>query len=122
MKNGNRLILFAAILGWIALAGCGKQQSTEGKHYSLEGEILSVDVPSKVVFVKHGDIPGYMEAMSMGYPVRDAKELEGLKEGDKIRADLVVEDGLGHLEKIAVTSKAPATSTTPAPASPDSKK
>jgi hypothetical protein len=52
----------------------------------------------------------------MGYTLAVPKEAQGLSLGDKISADLVVTDGLGRLEKIALLEKAkPAP--TPAPAS-----
>lgn len=56
--------------------------------------------------VKPGEIPGLMSAMTMQYTVADAKQIETLQPGDKIGADLVVGESKGHLEKIAVVSRA----------------
>jgi protein SCO1/2 len=84
-------------------AGCGAKP--EEKHYPLLGEVISVDAAHKVVTIKHGDIPGLMPAMTMGYDVADPKQLEGLQPGDTVNADLVVSDNKGRLEKITLVRK-----------------
>ena len=65
-----------------------------------------MDVPTQMIMLKHGDIPGFMPAMTMDYKVADAKQMAELKPGDLISADLVVSENIGHLEKIVVTTKA----------------
>jgi Cu/Ag efflux protein CusF len=47
-----------------------------------------------------------MPAMTMDYKVAEGKQIEGLKPGDTISADLVVGANIGHLEKIVVMTKA----------------
>jgi Cu/Ag efflux protein CusF len=59
-----------------------------------------------MIMLKHGDIPGLMPAMTMDYKVAEVKQIEGLKPGDTISADLVVGANIGHLEKIVVMTKA----------------
>ena len=95
------LILLALVVG--ASAGC---QKAPVKHYAIQAEVISVDVPKKMVTVKHGDIPGLMPAMTMNYLVADEKQIEPLKPGDKISADLVIGENVGHLEKIVLVEKA----------------
>lgn len=53
--------------------------------YEGEGEVRIVDPKEKVLVVKHGQIPGFMGAMTMGYPVNSLDLLKGLKKGDKIK-------------------------------------
>jgi Cu/Ag efflux protein CusF len=97
----------------IASAGC---QTAPVKHYAIQAEVISVNVPEKMVTVKHGEIPGLMPAMMMNYLVADEKQIEPLKPGDKISADLVVGENVGHLEKIVLVEKAvPALVPTPPP-------
>lgn len=86
------------------LAGC---KSGPEKRYRLQGEVISADASRKIIIVKHGEIPGLMPAMTMSYTVADAKGIATLQPGDKISADLVVSESKGHLEKIALISKAP---------------
>jgi protein SCO1 len=106
----NRFLMNVLVACALIFAGCHKD---EAKHYPVSGEVISVDVPHKMIMLKHGDIPGLMPAMTMDYKVADVKQIEGLKPGDTIRADLVVGENIGHLEKIVVIMKA---ATPPAPA------
>lgn len=99
----KRLLMMVLLACGVLLAGCHKDES---KHYPVSGEVISVDVPHKMIMLKHGDIPGLMPAMTMDYEVGDVKQMEGLKAGDRISADLVVGANIGHLEKIVVTTKA----------------
>lgn len=93
----------AVVLALIAaVAGC---KSEPAKHYALQGEVISVDAPRKLITVKHGEIPGLMPAMTMQYAVADAKQIESLQPGDEISADLVVSEEVGHLEKITLIRK-----------------
>jgi protein SCO1/2 len=66
------------------LAGCGHSP----KHYALRGRVLTKN--SDQLMVNQEDIPGFMPAMTMPYPVKDAEALEQVQPGDSITADLVV--------------------------------
>ena len=93
------------LLGMLVLSSAGCQ-TTPVKHYAIQAEVISVNVPKKMVTVKHGEIPGLMPAMTMNYLVADEKQIAPLKPGDKISADLVVGENVGHLEKIVLVEKA----------------
>ena len=97
----NALTIMSLLVAFFTV-GC---QSAPEKHYPLQGEVISVDVPKGLIIVKHGDIPGLMPAMTMQYAVADLRQIENLKPGDKITADLVVSESKGRLEKIALVSK-----------------
>jgi protein SCO1/2 len=99
----KRLLMIVLVACGFLWAGCHKD---EAKHYPVSGEVISVDVPHKMIMLKHGDIPGLMPAMTMDYKVAEVKQIEGLKPGDTISADLVVGANIGHLEKIVVMTKA----------------
>jgi protein SCO1 len=60
--------------------------AAETKEYKLEGEIVSVDKEKKAAVIKHGDIEGYMGAMTMPYPVPEEVDLAKIKPGDKVTA------------------------------------
>lgn len=98
----NRILLLLMVLVSITGAGC---HSAPVKHYSVQGEVISVDAPRKLITLKHGDIPGLMPAMTMQYAVADARQIASLQPGDRITADLVVSEDIGHLEKITLVSK-----------------
>ncbi len=96
------------VLLGIVVMMCVGCQTPLVKHYAIQAEVISVDVPKKMVTVKHGEIPGLMPAMTMNYLVADEKQIAGLKPGDKISADLVVGENVGHLEKIVLVERGPA--------------
>ncbi|MBI4525383.1 MAG: copper-binding protein [Deltaproteobacteria bacterium] len=54
------------------------------KFVTGEGKVIALVSGSHQVVVEHGEIKGFMDAMTMGYPV-DAKLIKGLKPGDMIR-------------------------------------
>jgi len=65
-----------------------------------------VDLPNKVIRVKHQDIPGLMPAMTMSFLVANAREIEDLQPGDTITAEIVISESKGRLEKIGRAKKA----------------
>ena len=50
-----------------------------------EGEVVSTGPNASQIVVDHGEIKGFMEAMTMGYRVDPASLLAGLKPGDRVR-------------------------------------
>ena len=79
----------------LSLVGCGKKP--EAHHYALHGRIMSVDKLGHELIIDHDAIPGFMEAMTMPYPVKDDAELRKLSPGDHIEADLLVNKESGEL-------------------------
>lgn len=102
-------VLLLIISSWAA--GCNKQSSEQpqnARRYPLIGKIVSVDNDQKTLLVDGQAIPGFMDAMTMPYPVRDPHLLEGLQPGDQITADVVVGTGGAYLQNIAVVKKSAA--------------
>lgn len=88
----------------------------------MQGQVISVALERKETVVKHEAIAGFMEAMTMPYSVRDAKEISALQPGDLITSTLVVEDGgSAYLRDIRIVGDAPlegpSAATTPAASS-----
>jgi Cu/Ag efflux protein CusF len=98
-----KTILFVATL--IAVFSFVACQTAPAKRYPMQGEVISVDAPKKLLTVRHGEIAGLMPAMTMSYAVANEKEIETLKPGDWISAELVVSDNIGRLENIVVQPK-----------------
>jgi protein SCO1 len=90
--------LFAFSLLVFVLAGChpGHQNSsaTEAsssfKIYKLRGKVVSTNAGTGEVTLDHEAIPGFMDAMTMPYKLKDASILSELHPGDVITADLLV--------------------------------
>lgn len=81
------------------------QKPTEVKHYELKGKVVSTDMPQKKVVVDAQDIPGFMGAMTMPYPVKDAGLLDKVAAGDQITAQVVESGKEFWLENIVVVQK-----------------
>jgi Cu/Ag efflux protein CusF len=67
--------------------GHAAQPSTQGSQQSVvgEGKVIAVVPSSSQIVVDHKAIPGFMEAMTMGYRVEPAALLGGVQAGDMIR-------------------------------------
>jgi protein SCO1/2 len=100
-------IAFVILLTALAagLAGCKKEQPEQVKRYHLVGKIVAVQAEQNTLIVDSQEIPGFMAAMTMPYPVRDPRLLTNLGAGDEITADVVVAPDGAYLENIVVTKK-----------------
>jgi Cu/Ag efflux protein CusF len=78
-------------------------QQSQPARYDLKGKVVGVDKAGKTVAVAGEDIPGFMAAMTMSYPVKNEKLLEGLSPGDQITAKVVAQGSEYWLENIAVS-------------------
>ena len=77
-------------------AGAGTQKTVVG-----EGKVVATVPNSSQIVVEHGEIKGFMEAMTMGYPVDPPSLLEGLKFGDKVRFTIdVPKKAIVKIEKL----------------------
>lgn len=65
----------------------GGSPSTNGARSTVagEGKVIALVPNAQQIVVEHGDIKGFMTAMTMGYKVNHTALLEGLKAGDSIR-------------------------------------
>jgi protein SCO1 len=89
---------FAFSLLVFALAGChaghrnfsATDASPTFKIYKLRGKVVSTNAATGEVTLDHEAIPGFMDAMTMPYKLKDASVLSELHPGDTITADLLV--------------------------------
>jgi Cu/Ag efflux protein CusF len=63
----------------------GAPQSDAQQTVVGEGKVIATVPNASQIVVEHGEIKGFMEAMTMGYRVDPPSLLEGLKQGDKVR-------------------------------------
>ena len=106
---------FLAVLSFICLlAGC-RQASTPTaskypeKTFPVRGKVIATDASH--VTLDHEAVPGFMDAMTMPYKVKDPMALTELHPGDRITARIVVsQDAAGprdpELDNIVVTAQA----------------
>ena len=91
-----RYLLFLLFTG-LLLVSCQKPPaapaaSPNAKHYAIRGTIVAVDKPNKKATIKHDDIEGYMEGMTMEFPIRGDWVWDKLTPGSTIQGDLVVDN------------------------------
>jgi protein SCO1 len=72
------------------------------QRYAVTGMVMKVDQAHKTFVVSCDKIPGYMDAMVMPFAVRDAKELEALKQGTTVEFSLIAEGDSSYAEHVKV--------------------
>ena len=93
-----RILLASTLLAVAVVAGChsSSKPETQGpaassfKVYKLRGKVVSTNPGTGEVTVNHEAIPGFMEAMTMPYKLKDPSILSELHPGDTITADVLV--------------------------------
>lgn len=108
---GVLLGVFGCGVGCHSGGGSGKAGATQEKTYHLRGKIVSEDPASGSITVNAGDIPGFMDAMTMPYKLVQSNVISELHVGDMITADVVVDyDAAGpmspKLDHIVVVGQA----------------
>jgi Cu/Ag efflux protein CusF len=88
----------------LLLAACAEKSAPE-KRYPMQGEVKALDANAKTATIAGEKIEGWMEAMTMEYPVKPDTEFQKLHVGDKIQATVVVEDVKYYLTGITVAGK-----------------
>lgn len=73
---------------------------TNQQAYQVKGVIKQLIPEKKRARITHEKIPGYMEAMTMLFDVKDARELEGLQTNDVVEFRMVVTDDDGWIEHV----------------------
>ncbi|HUN63147.1 MAG TPA: SCO family protein [Candidatus Sulfotelmatobacter sp.] len=74
------------------------------RRYDFEGRVVSKVLATRTLVVDHENIPGFMPAMTMPYPVANGVDLSGVEAGDRIKARIVVHpDERYELDKVLVT-------------------
>jgi protein SCO1/2 len=76
---------------------------TNQEIHAAAGVVVEVNPSDKKVTIKHGDIPGYMQAMTMPFDVKDTNELNGLEPGDPVSFRIVVANNYGWVDQIHKT-------------------
>ncbi|NNE97449.1 MAG: redoxin domain-containing protein [Pyrinomonadaceae bacterium] len=105
-------ILLTVVLSAILFASCNSTQTQKSedsanlKRYDLKGTIISVDRANKKAKIKHEEIPGFMEEMTMDFFIKEDWVWDELTPGAEINAVLVIDNpnAKSWLEKISVTS------------------
>lgn len=102
------LLVFVAVFLFTA---CQKTEtaptSVNEKRYPIKGKVVSVDKAKKKAKIDHEKIPGFMDAMTMEFPIREDWVWENLTPGAEVHAELVVDETAtpsSWLEKVGIVA------------------
>jgi len=95
MINKIHLLIIAVSLSFFSCTSDKKETnqteldedttSEQVETFEATGVVVSIPPSKRNFIVKHGDIPGFMEAMTMAFPVRDTSILSDIFRNDSIR-------------------------------------
>ena len=99
--------LKSAVLAAAACTSCARSEHAydygEAKQrYKLHGEVLRLRPENRIAVIKHEKIEGWMEAMTMEFPVPSLAEYSKLTAGVVVRATVNVNESYFWLTDIVV--------------------
>jgi Cu/Ag efflux protein CusF len=117
----RRLLRIALLVSAAILGGCHSSRPAAGdnaaesksaagafQRYEVRGEVVQLDAENQIAAVKHEEIVGWMDAMTMRFPVPEKSEWDKLTVGAQIHATLFVNDDgfhLGEIERVEPQGK-----------------
>ena len=98
------------ILALVLSLACGRSgKAAPQKHYPLTGKVVSVNAKDQTAAIDAAAVKGYMEAMTMDYPIQSKDEFATLRPGDHITATIDVSDDgsytLSHIKVVPAPIK-----------------
>jgi len=99
-----RLVCVILLLCGATLAGCSNSAPPASKFptYKMRGTVVAVHADDKSASIDSEAIPGFMDAMTMEYTIRDSAALSKLKPKDKITADLIADPNGAYIENVKI--------------------
>jgi len=96
--------LIAVLVLPFLLLSCSRMpnRGAEEKKYQLKGVVVRLDPQLQTATIKHGPIEGWMEAMTMEFPVPSKEEFARLQQGQTIHATVLVRDLDYHISDIKI--------------------
>lgn len=115
---------FGAVLLLYAVVGCGDSRragdvastgtNTSTQHFAVRGVVRELKADGRTVIIRHEEIPGYMEAMTMPFKVRDTNVLDGVRAGAEVTFRLNLTDDASWIDQVRPTGKLVAAEAKPA--------
>ena len=90
-----RLVIIS-LLAVLAVACKSEKRTT----YQVKGVIKEVAADRMQARIEHENIPGYMEAMTMMFDVKNSNELANLAPNDQVLFSMIVTENDGWIEKV----------------------
>ncbi|MCP5517896.1 MAG: SCO family protein [Verrucomicrobiales bacterium] len=73
--------------------------------FEVKGEVRRLVPEGNVLVIKHEEIPGYMDAMTMPFQVKNPAEMAGIGIGDKLVFRMTVTEDDGWIDRIRVLER-----------------
>lgn len=105
------VLLLTAVFVFTACQSDLDKPSATAKRYPIKGVVVSIDKSAKKATIDHENIEGFMEAMTMDFPIHADWVWDDLAPGAEIRAELVVDSTAREpywLENIGIIANAKA--------------
>jgi Cu/Ag efflux protein CusF len=83
-----RLLVPGPVIVALLALGCSKAEKP--RQYTLRGYVVRLDQDTNLASIHNEKIEGWMDAMTMQYPVEDRKEYLALRKGEMITATVNV--------------------------------
>jgi protein SCO1/2 len=114
------LFLVLTCLFAVCLSACQKpappqNASADAKRFPFIGKVVSADISKNKATISHDAIPGYMDAMTMEFPIKDTWAMDELAPGTEVHAELVVDKGEYYLENLRILAVAKPNQAPPPP-------
>jgi protein SCO1/2 len=94
----GRIVLVALLL--CVMVSCAQRQSAGTLTRSFQTRGIVKEIRANSVVVDHETIPGYMDAMTMPFNVKEMGSMEGVKPGERIAFRLVVTDSESWIDRV----------------------
>src|SRR5436853_2282821 len=91
----------------LAVAATACSPRTDERHFTLQGQVLSIAPNHQEATIKHEEIAGLMPAMTMPYKVKETTLLDGIAPGDLISAKLTIVPNDAFLTDVKKVGTAP---------------
>ncbi len=95
-----RQTLVLALFAFTCFAGC--TSSSEEQTFHGRGVVKAIPPSHKFVNIDHETIPGFMDAMTMFFPVKDSMVLQGVTIDDSISFTIEINQGNAVVSGIEV--------------------
>jgi protein SCO1/2 len=96
----KRTLLGISLIVGSCLAGCLASSQPSETSYEVRGVVREVRAATMEVIIDHERIPGFMDAMTMPFVIRDKHELDGLNPGDAVSFRLTVSPSDAWIQEI----------------------
>jgi Cu/Ag efflux protein CusF len=91
-EGARRTLCGLSIAAALLTASCGASSVPPIEKHHIHGVIQSLDAKDHTATIKHQKIEGFMDAMTMEFPVKSDKEFTALRVGETIDGTVFVQD------------------------------